>query len=210
MTGTIGRNDSNLAHGVARHNLDTDSGADFMLNLMRLTYRKDNISVKEIDRLISKEYAPFLVYCVVSRANGSRAKAGWWFLFPSKNKESCGLFALKLYKARVQLIPLPIYVSTHCLARTHQRTTNNSDLAQVVAVLRNHLMAIILKPEKVAMAFASGEMITYAKEGKVIWTADSEDSEMIATTWVSSELYGKEDLEMARQLTKADQIGVCV
>jgi len=199
----IAKNDRGLAHGVARRNLSVKM-FPLIDKLMRATFSGMPMNVKKVDAIINANYRQFLVHRLVSKANGSRAKADWILLIPSIDHEHACVMYVMLRKAKMILCPTNIAVSKHVIARVHQRTTGDDDFNKVVEMLKYHLSILIADesiPRKIIETGAT-EFTTFTTQGKVIWQI--EDGGFMAKTWVDASLFHKDDLKVVADMDDED------
>jgi hypothetical protein len=173
----VARNDPSLASALTGQALERGASADQRM-LLRLTRLN---SVAAADKLLRAHFGERLLASTITRATGSRAKAGWTAIDFYENNER-GVLSRFTFSGRDgwSATSAPIYVSRHAFARIVQRTLGHSDLARACALLYAH----------VALAFhahrckRTGEFYTVTRDGAVAWKPLATGG-FIAATWIS-------------------------
>lgn len=191
----IGRNDSTLAHALAK----SAAGEQMNRDIARMRDWGDEHSgkrtLKAAFRTMRAVFGERVLHEVILREKGSRA-AGHLFILQPMGSGDMALFLLSWLKGKVRLHDTPVMVSHHALARMMQRTVGQSNLTECCERLKPYVLAAAAASvRKVAGSYV--QLTVAGDGGALIFRRD--EKMVVAVTWLDKEMMADPKLRAAAE-----------
>lgn len=191
----IGRNDSTLAHALAKG----AAGEQFHRDVARLHSRVDTYvgkrTMKGAFRELRAVFGERVIYEQIDREKGSRAK-GFLFILEPLSGGDMVLIMIAWAKGQVKQHSTPVVVTRHALARLMQRTVGEADLPACIERLRSYVMVGTVESVAAGLEKTKDMDLTVAGKGGALMFR-REGRMLVAKTWMDSEMMADPKLRAA-------------